>query len=56
MTAILASLLPIALYILALRMFDSFSLVKWKVLILCLAAGIVSGLVALLITGLCVCP
>lgn len=51
MTAILASLLPIALYILALRMFDSFSLVKWKVLILCLAAGIVSGLVALLITG-----
>lgn len=43
MTTILASLLPIALYILVLKLMDSFALVKWGRLSACFAAGALSA-------------
>lgn len=45
MTVILASLLPVLLYVLALKMFDSFALIKWSWQGVCFGVGIMSGLV-----------
>ena len=39
----LLSLLPIALYLLILRALDSFSLAKWKLLLACMAFGLLCG-------------
>ena len=44
------SLLPIALYLLLLRAFDSFSLAKWKVLLACIGYGVQSCLMAFALT------
>ncbi len=49
MTIAFISLLPILLYILVLKMFDSFALAKWKLLAGCFAAGLASCLIAFLL-------
>ena len=46
----LLSLLPIALYLLIMIAFDSFSLAKWKLLLSCTVYGLLCCLVAFLIT------
>ena len=50
MTAIIASLLPIALYLLALKVFDSFALARWGRLGLCFLYGACCCLLAFLVT------
>ena len=45
------SLLPIALYLLLLRVFDSFSLARWKVLLASIGYGILSCLMAFALAG-----
>lgn len=44
------SLLPIALYLLLLKVFDSFSLTKWKVLFASIGYGVISSLMAFALT------
>lgn len=43
MTAAIVSLAPIFLYILVLKLLDSFALVHWKTLVLCMIYGIAGG-------------
>lgn len=51
MTAVVSSILPIILYLLALKMLDSFALVKWSKLGLCFGYGIICCALAFLLTS-----
>ncbi len=50
MTTFIASLLPIALYLLVLMLMDGFALARWSKVINCAIAGVCSCLIMLLIT------
>ena len=52
----LLSLLPIALYLLILMAFDSFSLAKWKMLLGCMAYGLLCCLGVFILTRIAVIP
>ena len=51
MITMLVSILPIALYLLVLKLMDSFALARWKMLLLCMLYGIICCLAAFLLTN-----